>query len=133
MSEMQSLRFLRDVVLYIGLKALLTEYAVRREGMRARLIARDQTSKMNVAINMARQTSIGIEEYIWRTAKDRRVVGTPGGLWPEGNAMHGNHYKREGKTYRWDNPPHDGHPGWPINCRCYPEPVLDPDKLRSAA
>jgi len=69
---------------------------------RARLIARDQTSKINTTVNMARMESIGIEEYIWRTAKDARVVGKPGGLWPEGNEMHGNHDAREGKNTPWD-------------------------------
>ena len=96
------------------------------------LIARDQTSKINTAVNQARQTEIGIEEYIWRTCKDSRVVGAPGGKWPEGNATHGNHYKREGVKYRWDTPPYDGHPGYAINCRCYPEPVIIPENLRNA-
>jgi len=100
---------------------------------RVRTIARDQTSKINTAVNMARQTSIGIEEYTWRTAKDSRVVGTPGGLYPEGNAVHGNHYKREGQTFRWDTPPSDGHPGYPIKCRCYSEPIIDVNQLKEAA
>jgi len=114
----------------------LTEYIQDLAGVtetRARLIARDQTSKINVAVNQARQTSIGIVKYTWRTAKDYRVVGTPGGMYPEGNAVHGNHYKREGQTFRWDNPPADGHPGYAINCRCYPEPIIDVAKLRNAA
>lgn len=99
----------------------------------ANRLARDQTSKINTAINQARQTSIGIEEYIWRTARDRRVVGTPGGAYPESNSVHGNHYKREGKTFRWDNPPADGHPGYAINCRCWAEPIIDVNKLKDAA
>lgn len=97
----------------------------------ANLIARDQTSKINMAINQARQQEVGIEEYIWRTARDRRVVGTPGGAYPEGNSVHGNHYKREGQVYRWDKPPSDGHPGYAINCRCIAEPIIDVDNLRS--
>ena len=98
---------------------------------RARTIARDQTSKIHTAINQARQQELGIEEYIWRTAKDRRVVGKPGGKYPEGNTVHGNHYAREGRVFRWDTPPHDGHPGWAINCRCYHEPVIEVSKLRN--
>lgn len=98
---------------------------------RANLIARDQTSKINMAINQARQQEVGIEEYIWRTARDRRVVGTPGGAYPEGNSVHGNHYKREGQIFRWDKPPFDGHPGYAINCRCISEPIIDVDNLRS--
>lgn len=97
---------------------------------RAKLIARDQTSKLNASINQVRQTSIGIEEYIWRTSKDERVVGTPGGLYPVGNAKHMNHFVREGKKFRWDSPPPDGHPGTPIYDRCHAEPIIDISKLR---
>jgi len=97
---------------------------------RARLIARDQTSKMTTALNMTRQTAVGIDEYIWRTAgQDNRVVGNPGGLYPKGNAIHMNHYDRNGKTFRWDTPPPDGHPGYAINCRCVSIPVIDPMKI----
>lgn len=99
----------------------------------ANRIARDQTSKIHTAVNQARQQSIGIEEYIWRTSGDRRVVGNPSGLYPEGNAVHGNHWKREGKIFRWDSPPPDGHPGYAIYCRCYFVPVIDVDKLRDAS
>jgi uncharacterized protein with gpF-like domain len=81
---------------------------------RARLIARDQTSKLNSSINEARQKSLGITKYIWRTSKDERVVGKPGGLYPEGNSVHGDHWEREGKEFYWSDPPHDGHPGEPI-------------------
>lgn len=97
---------------------------------RAKLIAVDQTNKMHGMVTQARQTSLGIEEYIWRTAGDERVVGTPGGLYPKGSKLHGNHYDREGKVFRWDDPPADGHPGWPIRCRCHAEPVIDYDKLK---
>lgn len=97
---------------------------------RAQVIARDQTSKMNAYINQVRQTSIGIEEYIWRTAEDNRVVGDPSGLYPKGNAMHGNHYVRNGRIYRWDNPPYDGPPGYAINCRCIAIPIVDRSLLK---
>jgi len=97
---------------------------------RAALIARDQTSKMNAVINEARQLSIGIEEYIWRTSEDQRVVGNPSGLYPVGNAKHGNHYERNGKIFRWDKPPSDGHAGYPIGCRCISIPVVDRSLLK---
>lgn len=97
---------------------------------RARLIARDQTSKLNSSINQARQQSIGVEEYVWRTSKDERVVGNPSGLYPKGNRKHMNHWDREGKRFRWDSPPPDGHPGQAINDRCRAEPVIDINKLK---
>ena len=92
---------------------------------RARLIARDQTSKLNSALNETRQAALGIEEYIWITSRDERVVGKPGGKYPKGNPKHMNHHDRHGKTFRWDSPPPDGNPGEPINCRCVARPVID--------
>lgn len=96
---------------------------------RAKFIARDQTSKFNSALNEARQGANGIDEYIWRTSRDNRVVGTPGGKYPKGSRGHENHYKREGVKYKWSEPPEDGHPGEPYNCRCHAEAVINLDKL----
>lgn len=97
---------------------------------RAGLIARDQTGKLSGALNSARQQSVGVESYIWRTAKDRRVVGDPNGLYPTPTARHHDHFEREGVEYRWDTPPPGGHPGEEIQCRCYAEPVLNPETLK---
>lgn len=96
---------------------------------RAKIIARDQTSKLQGVLNQVRQESIGIDEYIWRNSKDQRVVGNPVGLYPKGNKVHGNHWEREGNIYRWDSPPPDGHPGQAILCRCWAEAVLDIKKI----
>ena len=98
---------------------------------RAAFIARDQTSKLTGNLNQIRQEDNGIDEYIWKNSQDNRVVGNPSGKYPKGNKAHGNHWDREGKTYRWDDPPPDGHPGVPINCRCYAAPKLDLDKLKA--
>lgn len=111
-----------DLISYIGSIESMTYE-------RAKTIAVDQTNKMHSMVTQARQTALGIEEYIWRTARDQRVVGTPGGLYPSPTKLHGNHYAREGKVFRWDEPPDDGHPGWAIRCRCYAEPIIDYDKL----
>lgn len=100
---------------------------------RAKMIARDQTSKVTGSINQIRQQSIGIEEYIWRTSRDQRVVGNPAGTYPTGNRKHEDHYHREGKRFRWDSPPEDGHPGQAILCRCHAEPIIDPQKIISFA
>jgi SPP1 gp7 family putative phage head morphogenesis protein len=78
---------------------------------RAKLIARDQSSKLNSALNQKRQTNLGIEEYIWRTSGDSRV-------------RH-NHADKNGKIFRWDTPPADtGHPGQDIQCRCVAQPII---------
>ena len=73
-------------------------------------IANDQIGKLNAQLNQARQEQLGVDEYIWRTVNDNRVRDE--------------HSEREGQKFSWDNPPEDGHPGEPINCRCYAEPVL---------
>lgn len=78
---------------------------------RADLIARDQVNKFNGQLNKLRQQDVGVKRYRWRTALDERVR-------PQ-------HAEREGKIYEWNNPPSDGHPGEPINCRCYAEPILE--------
>ncbi len=80
---------------------------------RAKLIARDQTSKMNGAFNEARQTSLGIDRYVWQTSGDERVR-------PE-------HATNDGEIFSWDKPPATGHPGQDINCRCVAVPYFDLD------
>lgn len=71
---------------------------------RCRLIAADQMGKINGQINKARQVSMGVETYVWQSAKDERVRT--------------DHKNKQGKTFRWDDPPTGGHPGEPIRCRC---------------
>lgn len=95
----------------------------------AKRIARDQTSKLNSSLNAIRQQDAGINRYTWRNSQDQRVVGNPGGLYPEGNAVHGNHWEREGQEFSWDQPPEDGNPGEPIECRCSAEPIIDLEEL----
>lgn len=86
---------------------------------RAKIIARDQTSKMNSAFNKERQTSIGIEKYQWQTSEDERVRES--------------HAELDGQTFSWDDPPEvDGepaNPGEPILCRCVAIPVFDLDDV----
>ncbi|AOA58265.1 phage head morphogenesis protein [Acinetobacter larvae] len=71
---------------------------------RCRLIASDQMGKINGQINQARQVSMGVETYVWQSAKDERVRT--------------DHRNKQGKTFRWNDPPSGGHPGEPIRCRC---------------
>lgn len=78
---------------------------------RAALIARDQTSKFNSSLTQLRQTNVGVKEYTWSTSLDERVRLE--------------HAKREGKTFSWNAPPDDGHPGEAVNCRCVALPVFD--------
>lgn len=78
---------------------------------RAKLIARDQSSKLNSALSQQRQQNLGVEEYVWRTSGDERVRD--------------NHRSKNGKVFRWDTPPKDtGHPGQDIQCRCVAQPII---------
>ncbi len=87
------------------------EAATPASRARAELIARDQVGKFNGQLAMLRQTQAGVSRYRWRGALDARER-------PE-------HRAREGEVFAWDTPPSDGHPGEPIQCRCWAEPVLE--------
>ena len=99
--------------------------AIKKARRQAQLIARDQVASFNGNLTRVRQQHLGIKRYRWRTSRDVRVVGNPSGLYPKGNQRHGNHYDREGQIFEWSKPPHDGHPGQPIQCRCVAEPVIE--------
>jgi SPP1 gp7 family putative phage head morphogenesis protein len=89
-------------------------------GSRADLIARDQMNKYNGRLMENRQRQTGVERYVWRSSDDRRVRPL--------------HQEYDDRTFSWDSPPADGHPGTPIQCRCYAEPIFDEvyDKLERA-
>lgn len=83
---------------------------------RATLIARTEIAKSNAAINQSRSQSLGLNQYIWRTAQDDRVREA--------------HAELEGTVQSWDNPPQVGdegsfNAGQIYNCRCYSEPVIN--------
>jgi SPP1 gp7 family putative phage head morphogenesis protein len=76
-----------------------------------KFIADDQISKLVGQLDMAKQTAAGFDGYYWRTMQDKRVRPA--------------HAAREGKYFRWDSPPDDGHPGQPIGCRCIADPAIE--------
>lgn len=80
---------------------------------RAKLIAVDQTNKLNGAITMRRQLALGIKQYEWRTVGDNRVRPA--------------HRELNGQIFDWvgGNQPPDGlHPGQPIRCRCQAKAII---------
>lgn len=90
---------------------------------RAKLIARTETARANTMLNMARATSVGSTQYIWRNSGDQAVRHSH--KWRNGK-------KLDGQVFSWDNPPKlddgtVGHPGTFPNCRCYAEPILPED------
>jgi SPP1 gp7 family putative phage head morphogenesis protein len=77
----------------------------------ARLIARDQVGKLFGDMNKIRQQKAGISRFVWRTMQDERVREE--------------HEALDGEEFSWDDPPGEGIPGEPIQCRCTAEPVLE--------
>lgn len=93
-----------------GIEKLITHVGDVTES-RAKLIARDQTSKMNGAFNRIQQVSLGIDRYQWQTAGDERVRET--------------HAENDGKIFYWDDPPEEtGNPGDDVECRCFGIPIF---------
>lgn len=84
---------------------------------RARLIARDQTAKLNGRITQHLQGAAGVTHYVWRASHDARVRES--------------HAAADGRTYAWaTGAPGTGihgeasNPGQSIQCRCTAEPVI---------
>ena len=84
---------------------------------RAKLIARDQTTKLNGQLQQAHQEAAGITEYTWSTSKDENVRK--------------DHRALNGKRFRYDSPPitntktgDRNNPGQDIQCRCVAIPVI---------
>jgi len=78
---------------------------------RDELLARDQMGTLNAQINEHRQTRLGIEKYRWTDSGDDKVRDL--------------HEVLHGQVFAWNDPPAEGHPGEPINCRCIPDPQIE--------
>lgn len=95
----------------------------------AKLIARDQTTKLNGSLTKLRQQEVGITQYRWQTSGDERVR-------PD-------HRVLDGKICRWDDPTvylnektgkwekrskiggTNVHTSQDVNCRCVPIPMIE--------
>lgn len=97
---------------------------------RAKLIASDQTAKIQGEMNRIRQTGSGLEYFKWVTAQDERVRHSHVAV-AKRDVGYG-----EG-VFRWsDLPVVDGQPtfpGQPINCRCIARPVTAAQVERNKA
>lgn len=78
----------------------------------ARLLAHDQVQQLTSRVTEARHREIGIASYIW--------LHTGAALKPRPE-----HVARHGKTFRYDEPPADGHPGWACMCHCLQQPSFE--------
>lgn len=80
---------------------------------RAKLIGRDQVSKLAGELDKMRSESLGIKSYVWVTMGDDRVRDS--------------HAANDGRAFTWASPPAEtGHPGNDINCRCRARPIVEP-------
>lgn len=77
---------------------------------RAKLIARDQVGKLYGQLNAQRQRALGVTRFTWRTVHDERVRDE--------------HQALDGQVFEYANPPAEGLPGEPIQCRCTAEPIF---------
>lgn len=120
------------------------EYGVSRN--KAKFLARQETSLFLAEVRDERYVDAGLKYYKWSTSKDNRVVGKPGGLYPEGGTGHGNHYVMQGKICKFSDPTvyadniedakknkwksklsigaDNTHPGQAFNCRCTSIPLV---------
>ncbi len=81
---------------------------------RAKLIARDQTAKVNSDLNRIRHTQAGITHYVWRTSHDERVR-------PRHKQLDGITYEYGKETGAEQGLP----PGQPIQCRCIAQAIVE--------
>jgi len=98
------------------------------EERRARLIARDQVSKLNGDLAELRQRNAGVEEYYWETSGDERVRDSHAVLsgmlcrWDDDSVYSDD----DGATWqsRADLGAYEGKPGQDFQCRCWPRAKL---------
>lgn len=122
-----SLEKMKDIVYSAYMRGETTTNIVkeiqRQYGMdkrHARLIARDQTAKLNAAITKKQQKDAGVNRYEWSDSNDNRVRSS--------------HHRLNGHIFSWDDPPETDkgrrcHPGEDYQCRCCALPVFDIDNL----
>lgn len=113
---------------FSGMRASEIEKIISKETNKhsrasARLIARTEVSKTQSALTRARSEELGLNWYVWRTARD-------------GNRVRKSHRIMEGVIVNWNEPPSPEqlaneksvgryHAGEIWNCRCYAEPLLE--------
>lgn len=86
---------------------------------RAKLIAVDQTRKIQTVMNVERAKSVGMKKFTW--------IHSGGGADPRHL-----HVQYDGRVFEYENPPildlktgERGFPGQLINCRCSQAPILE--------
>ncbi len=81
---------------------------------RLRTIAQNQLTTLHAQVQSERARAVGVVDIVWRTQGDAKVRPA--------------HRALEGTRHEYTNPPAEGLPGVPVNCRCWAESVI-PDEL----
>ena len=113
---------------------------------KAKFLARQETNLFISELENAQYQDAGLQLYEWMTSRDARVVGNPGGKYPNPSKGHGNHYVMQGKICRFSDPTvyadsldaakagkwkskasigaGDRHAGEEFLCRCTKKPII---------
>lgn len=113
---------------------------------KAKFLARQETNLIMAEVRDQRYKDAGIEVYKWSNSGDVRVVGNPGGKFPDPTKGHGNHWTLGGKYCKLNDPTvyadtiddarkgnwksksdigaDNTHPGQAYQCRCTSIPVV---------
>lgn len=124
-----------------GKNIKLEEKDILPDSKHMRFILRDQTNKLSANIDNIVAKEYEAIAFQWKTRNDNRVVGKPGGKYPDTNKQdktHGNHWDRRDKFFYYaatwatkaklleldefvssNRAIPDGMPGVPIGCRCW--------------
>lgn len=118
MKEMVYQNYMKGSTTTDIVKGIQRQYGMSKR--HAKLIARDQTAKLNADITESQQRDAGVSRYKWSGVMDQRERRS--------------HRELEGRIISWDNPPNVGggrccHPGKDYQCRCCAIPVFDIDTL----
>lgn len=118
MKELVYQSYMRGATTTDIVKEIQRQYGMDKR--HAKLIARDQTAKLNANITEHQQRDAGVSRYKWSGVLDRRERRS--------------HRELEGHIFSWDDPPETDrgrrcHPGQDYQCRCCALPVFDIDSF----
>lgn len=105
--------YIRNVETWSGISRLtpLKDLSDKQIENIVHAIIREEGSKTGKVRPLNADGSEATGKYIWNTQGDEKVRES--------------HATRAGEMFSFDNPPEDGNPGEPENCRCWAEPVAE--------
>jgi SPP1 gp7 family putative phage head morphogenesis protein len=83
---------------------------------RVKVIAQHQIASLHAHVGATRAQALGITSFVWRSQGDSRVRP--------------HHRDLDGTRHAYAEPPSEGLPGQPVNCRCWAESIVDADMIK---